>query len=235
MVSHEFVQLLAMLPKSHPWHGVSPHVVGTSMIRAFIEMVPADRMKLELDKATGHLHVDRPLLYSSSCPNLYGFIPQTYCGELVAERCSKRTKRRGIIGDGDPLDICVITDSVFSHGDLFVTARPIGGLRMIDNKQADDKIIAVLKDDLTFGKIEDISQLPEAVINRLEHYFLSYKRSFASESKSKKPIVSIPEVYGAEEAFEVIRLSLQDYQNLYGTLADRLERLQQILTAAPKA
>jgi inorganic pyrophosphatase len=233
MVSQEFAELLAMLPKSHPWHGVSPHLVDIRMIKAYIEMVPSDKMKLELDKATGHLHVDRPLLYSSSCPTLYGFIPRTYCGDLVAKRCSQRTKRRGIVGDGDPLDICVITDSVFSHGDLFVTARPIGGLRMIDNKQADDKIIAVLKDDLTFGKIEDISQLPEKVIDRLEHYFLSYKRSLTNESKPKKPVVAIPEIYGAEEAYEVIRLSLEDYQNLYGTLGQRLERLQEILTARP--
>ncbi len=233
MVSQEFAELLAMLPKSHPWHGVSPHLVDIRMIKAYIEMVPSDKMKLELDKATGHLHVDRPLLYSSSCPTLYGFIPRTYCGDLVAKRCSQRTKRRGIVGDGDPLDICVITDSVFGHGDLFVTARPIGGLRMIDNKQADDKIIAVLKDDLTFGKIEDISQLPEKVIDRLEHYFLSYKRSLTNESKPKKPVVAIPEILGAEEAYEVIRLSLEDYQNLYGTLGQRLERLQEILTASP--
>lgn len=233
MVSQEFGGLLAMLPKSHPWHGVSPHLADTRMIKAYIEMVPSDKMKLELDKATGHLHVDRPLLYSSSCPTLYGFVPQTYCGDLVAKRCSQRTKRRGIIGDGDPLDICVITDSVFGHGDLFVTARPIGGLRMIDNKQADDKIIAVLKDDLTFGKIEDISQLPAAVVTRLKHYFLSYKQSFANESKPKKPVVAIPEIYDAAEAYEVIRLSLEDYKNLYGTLGQRLERLQQLLTASP--
>lgn len=234
MVSQELTQLLAMLAKSHPWHGVCPQLADKRLIKAYIEMVPGDKMKLELDKATGHLHVDRPLLYSSSCPTLYGFISQTYCGELVAKRCSKRTGRRGIVGDGDPLDICVITDSVFSHGDLFVSARPIGGLRMIDNKQADDKIVAVLKDDLTFGKIEDISQLPEAVVTRLKHYFLSYKQSFDINSKVKKPVVAIPEIYGAEEAYEVIRLSLEDYKNLYGTLSQRLEQLQEILTALPK-
>lgn len=227
MVSHKLMQLLSMLPKSHPWHGVSPVVPDSPMIKAYIEMVPGDKMKLELDKKTGHLHVDRPQFYSSSCPALYGFIPQTYCGEQVAKRCAKRTRRRGIIGDGDPLDICVITDAVFSHGDLFVTARPIGGLRMIDNKQADDKIIAVLKQDITFGSIEDISQLPEAVITRLKHYFLSYKQSFAG--KSTKPVVDIPEVYDANEAFEVIRLSMADYRSLHGTVSERLEELQQLL------
>ncbi|MBP6348026.1 MAG: inorganic pyrophosphatase [Candidatus Obscuribacter sp.] len=226
MVSKKLAQLLSMLPKSHPWHGVAPLISDTDMVRAYIEMVPGDRMKLELDKATGHLFVDRPQFYSSSCPDLYGFIPQTFCGKRVADRCAKQTKRRGIVGDGDPLDICVITDSVFSHGDLFVKARPIGGLRMIDKKEADDKIIAVLNQDITYGEIEDISQLPAAVITRLRHYFLSYKQSFAEGNK--KPVVTIPEIYGAAEAREVIALSLADYKELYGTVAERLEELQQL-------
>lgn len=229
MVSPEFERLLATLFKSHPWHGVSPHHDDATLISAYIEMVPGDQKKLELDKATGHLHVDRPQFFSSSCPTLYGFIPQTYCGAGVAQRCSKRTRRRRICGDGDPLDICVITEKDFSHGDLFVTAKPIGGLRMIDNQQADDKIIAVLDQDIAFSGIEDISQLPEAVLTRLKHYFLSYKQSF--DGTSKKPAVKIAEVYNAREALEVIQLSLDDYKNCFGTHADRLELLRQFLSS----
>jgi inorganic pyrophosphatase len=97
---------------------------------------------------------------------------------------------------------------------------------MIDKKEADDKIIAVLNQDITYGEIEDISQLPPAVIRRLRHYFLSYKESFA-EGKNK-PVVTIPEIYGAAEAHEVIALSLEDYKELYGTVAERLEELQQL-------
>ena len=81
------------------------------------------------------------------CPTLYGFIPQTYCGKEVAARCAEKTGATGIQGDGDPMDICVLTEKAFAHGSLFVRAKPIGGLRMIDGEQADDKIIAVLEKD----------------------------------------------------------------------------------------
>jgi len=98
--------------------------------------------------------VDRPQRLSSLCPTLYGFIPQTYCGKEVAALCAERTGVNDIQGDGDPMDICVLTEKAFAHGGLFVHAQPIGGLRMIDGEQADDKIIAVLESDLAYGQIK---------------------------------------------------------------------------------
>ncbi|MBZ0187599.1 MAG: inorganic diphosphatase, partial [Candidatus Obscuribacterales bacterium] len=80
MAEDEFSMLLSTLFKSHPWHGVSPGSDAPELVRAYIEIVPTGAVKLELDKATGHLHVDRPQRFSSMCPMLYGFIPQTYCG-----------------------------------------------------------------------------------------------------------------------------------------------------------
>ena len=74
----------------------------------YIEIVPTDTVKYELDKATGHLKIDRPQKYSSVCPTLYGLLPQTFCGERVAEACRERVGRTDIVGDGDPLDICVL-------------------------------------------------------------------------------------------------------------------------------
>ncbi|NHW17327.1 inorganic diphosphatase, partial [Escherichia coli] len=85
-----------------------------------------------------------PQRFSSQCPTLYGFIPQTYCDELVAKRCAERTGLKDIKGDGDPIDICVLTEKVISSGNLLVRAIPIGGFRMVDGDEADDKIIAVL-------------------------------------------------------------------------------------------
>lgn len=230
MVSKEFETLLSTMFKSHPWHGVSALCDNPELVRAFIEMVPNDRVKLELDKSTGHLHVDRPQFFSSSSPTLYGFVPQTYCGERVAQRCAMRTGLKRVAGDGDPLDICVITEKDFSHGDLLLRVRPIGGLRMIDKKQADDKIIAVLDQDIAFSGITDVSQLPEGIVTRLKHYFLSYKQSFSGSAK--KPVVKIAEVYGREEAFEVIRLSMEDYVAKFGTQSDRLEQLRKLLASA---
>lgn len=198
--------------QAHPWHGVSPGEDVPATVVAYIEIVPTDTVKFELDKATGLLRLDRPQRFSSQCPTLYGFIPQTYCDELVAKRCAERTGLKGVQGDGDPMDICVLTEKVIPSGGLLVRAVPIGGLRMVDGDQADDKIIAVLESDLVYGELQHIAQCPKALIERLKHYFLTYKQ-IPNEGRRK---VEIHEVYDRTEALEVIQRSLKDYQRVYG-------------------
>src|SRR5690242_17347130 len=122
--------LFAVLFQAHPWHGISPGPKAPESVTAYIEIVPADDVKFELDKASGHLKVDRPQRYSSLCPTLYGFIPQTYCSTEVARRCGEKTGIELIEGDHDPLDICVLTERTIPHGGFLVRARPIGGLRL---------------------------------------------------------------------------------------------------------
>ena len=142
-------------------------------VTAFIEVVPTDTVKYEIDKISGYLRVDRPQKFSNVVPALYGFIPQTYCGKRVGDFCNAKTGRSDIKGDGDPIDICVLTEKDLSHGDLLVDAIPIGGFRMIDGNQADDKIIAILKNDTVYGHYDNIDDVPKIVIQRLEHYFLT--------------------------------------------------------------
>src|ERR1700730_14954650 len=168
--------LLHLLFQANPWHGGAPGEDAPVCVSTYIEIVPTDAVKYELDKASGHLRVDRPQRFSSMCPTLYGFIPQTYCGEEVAALCAQRTGATGIQGDGDPMDICVLTEKSFAHGSLFVSAEPIGGLRMIDGEQADDKIVAVLESDVAWGHLRELADCPDAIIERLKHYFLTYKQ-----------------------------------------------------------
>jgi inorganic pyrophosphatase len=195
----------------HPWHGVGIGAQAPRVLTTFIEIVPTDTVKYEIDKHSGILKVDRPQLYSNVCPTLYGFVPQTYCAERVGAFCDLRTGRKGIQGDGDPVDICVLTEKSFSHGDMLLESIPIGGLRMIDKSQADDKIIAVLKGDAVYGRIDNIDGLPSTLIDRLRHYFLTYKQS---PDKSEH-IVEITDVYGRADALEVIRRSYADYYEHY--------------------
>ncbi|MBN1204385.1 MAG: inorganic pyrophosphatase [Myxococcaceae bacterium] len=201
--------------QAHPWHGVSPGEDAPATITAYIELVPTDAVKYELDKETGILRLDRPQQFSSQCPTPYGFIPQSFCGPLVARRAAERTGHKDIQGDGDPLDICVLTEKVITSGNLLVSAVPIGGFRLIDGNEADDKIIAVLESDLAYGEIHHMAQAPRAMVDRLKHYFLTYKQ-IPGEGKRK---VEIAEVYDRPEALEVIRRSLKDYQRLYGASA----------------
>lgn len=198
--------------QAHPWHGVSPGSETPELINAYIEIVPTDAVKYELDKTSGHLRVDRPQRFSSFCPTLYGFIPRTFCGSEVAELTQQRTGLSGIEGDKDPMDICVLSEKTFAHGSFFLRARPIGGLRMIDRRQADDKIIAVLEGDLAYGGIHEINEVPKGLVDRLKHYFLSYKQLPGDEPKK----VEITHVYDRAEALEAIARSLRDYQTEFG-------------------
>ena len=198
--------------QAHPWHGVSPGSETPELINAYIEIVPTDAVKYELDKTSGHLRVDRPQRFSSFCPTLYGFIPRTFCGREVAELTQQRTGLSSIEGDKDPMDICVLSEKTFAHGSFFLHARPIGGLRMIDRRQADDKIVAVLEGDLAYGNIREIDEVPTGLVDRLKHYFLSYKQLPGDEPKK----VEITHVYDRAEALEVIARSLRDYQTEFG-------------------
>jgi inorganic pyrophosphatase len=202
-----FLKHIGSLFKSHPWHGVHIGSEAPSVVTAYIEIVPTDTVKYETDKISGILRIDRPQRYSNVCPTLYGFVPQTYCSDAVARISIDALGRPQIVGDGDPLDICVLTERPISQGDVLLQAIPIGGLRMIDKGEADDKIIAVLQGDPAFGGLTEISECPAALIDRLTHYFLTYKQAPHEETKR----CEITHVYGAEEARRVIEASRQDY------------------------
>ena len=219
-INDPIVRLMGLRYKSHPWHGLDIGTDAPNVVTAFIEMVPTDAVKYELDKVSGYIKIDRPQKYSNVVPALYGFLPQTYCGDLVAEYCMSQTERTDIHGDGDPLDICVLTEKTSSHGDIIAEVRPIGGFRMLDKNEADDKIIAVLKHDATYNIYNDISELPHVVIDRLRHYFLTYKDLPGEERRTE-----ITHVYNKEEAFEVIRRSAEDYKNHFQGLEDILSRV----------
>jgi len=216
--------LLATMFQAHPWHGVPPGD-PEGALNAYIEIVPSDVVKYELDKPSGHLRIDRPQRYSSQAPSLYGFVPQTYCGERVAARSSERTGLPGMRGDGDPMDICVLTEKGTAHGGFLLHARAVGGLRMVDGDEADDKVLAVLEQDLVFGKMQDISQVPQGLVDRLRHYFLSYKQLPGPGARK----VQIAEVYGREEAVEVIRRSVEDYRAKFGAPEERARKLREML------
>jgi len=207
--------------KSHPWHGVEIGKQAPYCITVYIEIVPTDTVKYELDKVSGHLRVDRPQRYSNVCPTLYGLIPQTYCGGSVGEYSASLLNRPSLIGDQDPLDICVLTEKSITHGDILLEAIPIGGLRMIDGQEADDKIVAILKGDTFQEQWKDIKECPVPLIERLMHYFLTYKDAPGSEKKH----CEITHVYGREEAHEIIRRSQLDYATHFGQLQAQLASL----------
>jgi inorganic pyrophosphatase len=203
---------------SHPWHGISIGADAPEIVTCFIEVIPGDTVKYELDKYSGYLKVDRPQKFSSLVPALYGFIPQTYCEHRIAEFCMEKTGQKDIVGDKDPLDVLVLTERHINHGNILVQAIPIGGFRMIDGGEADDKIIAILKQDDIYNSWTDVTELPAALLKRLKHYFLTYK-DMPGKLVNR---CEITHTYGKEEALEVIRRSQLDYLDYFGNINSKL-------------
>ncbi len=197
--------------RPHPWHGIEPGDRFPEIVRAYIEIVPSDGVKYESDKYSGYLKVDRPQRFSSFCPTLYGFVPQTYCGERVAAHRIPGAPEV-TCGDGDPLDICVLTDRPIARGEILLEARPIGGLRMVERREADDKIIAVLANDKFWEKANDVQDLPEVLVERLRHYFSTYKLVPGKESQTY-----IESSYNADYAMKVIQAAMADYDEGFGS------------------
>lgn len=201
------------LVQAHPWHGITPGEYAPELVTAFIELVPLDTVKYEIDKASGHLKLDRPHKYSSLCPTLYGFIPRTYSGNGVAQLAAPKSGIN-LTGDRDPLDICILTENPISRGGILVTARPVGGFRLLDQNEVDDKIIAVLENDSVFGGCSQLSQIPDGLLDRLKHYFLTYKE-LPEYSPDFEHNIEISRVYGAAEAASVINQAIADYNSCF--------------------
>jgi inorganic pyrophosphatase len=194
--------------QAHPWHGIRVGAEAPTIVNAFIEIVPADTVKYEIDKTSGHLKLDRPQQFSNVCPAPYGFVPQTWCTTQVAALAARRTGRTIARGDNDPLDVCVLTERPITHGAILVRARPIGGLCLLDKGEADDKIVAVLVDDPAYGAFRDLADVPPPLVDRLRHYFLTYKELPDVTGPRRCEIAG---VYGAADAHDVIRAAMADY------------------------
>ncbi len=191
--------------RPHPWHGLEVGPTPPSIVHAYIEMCSFDTVKYEVDKETGYIKVNRPQRSSSFPPTLYGFIPKTLSGKRVQELMKGAKK-----GDGDPLDICVLSERPINRMDIIANTRVVGGFPMLDNGEADDKIVGILENDPLWANVRDISELPQALIERLRHYFMTYKLT-----PGQKADVSIAEEYGREHAEKVVRASIMDYDEEY--------------------
>ena len=114
-------------------------------------------------------------------------------------------------GDGDPLDLCGISERPLTRAEVILTARVVGGIQAVDGGEADDKIIAVLDNDEFWHAVQDVDQLPDILIERLRHYFGTYKMMPGGTSQ-----MVIKRVYDREYAQKVVSAAMEDYGETYG-------------------
>jgi inorganic pyrophosphatase len=174
---------------AHPWHGVSPGDQSPRLVNAIIEIPQGSRAKYEIDKASGLLIMDRVIYSSFHYPINYGFIPKTY-GD-----------------DHDPLDILVLS-SINIQPMCIVEAKVIGVMQMIDNGEADDKIIAVANNDVSVNHINNVEEMPEHFFKEVRHFFEDYK-------KLENKTVVVEEFGDKAMALKVIQQAIDLYKTTF--------------------
>lgn len=109
------------------------------------------------------------------------------------------------------MDICVVSERPITRAQVILSAKVVGALQMLDGGEADDKIIAVLENDNFWGDVEDVSELPKVLVERLQHYFSTYK---LVPGQGKR--VLIEQVLHYQQAQKLVLAAMEDYQNAYG-------------------
>ena len=171
------------------FHDIEKSRIKPEKFVAFIEIQKGGKVKYELDKETGLVIFDRLLSTSMVYPANYGFIPRT------------------LGGDGDPLDVLVITTEPLNSG-VLVEAKPIGIINMIDDGEANEKIVAVATSDPFLKNVESLKDLPQHTFDEMKHFFEHYK-----DLQNKK--TEITGIEGKERALKIIQDSLYNYDAEY--------------------
>jgi len=167
------------------WHDIEP---GTAdEMNVIIEIPKGSKNKYEIDKKTGLIALDRAMHTSQDYPFDYGFVPKT------------------LYGDGDPLDVVVLTTYPLYPG-ILIRVRPVGIMGMLDGGEDDAKIIAVPCEDPRFDEIKDIDDVNTHTKKEIRHFFETYKKI-----QNKEVVVSeFENKQKAENAFEASKKMYQE-------------------------
>ena len=171
------------------WHDIDSSRISKDSFVAVIEIPKGGRNKYELDKQTGLLKLDRVLYTATHYPANYGFIPRTYAG------------------DEDPLDVLVLCQEEIVPMAL-VEVYPIGVLKMIDQEQVDEKIIAISKQDPFLNMYNDISEIPAHISAEIMHFFEVYKQLEGKQT-------TVDKIMGRKEAEKIIEESIMNYRKKF--------------------
>ena len=173
----------------NPWHDINPKRVLPEHFLSVIEIPKGSKKKYELDKETGMIKLDRILFTSTHYPSNYGFIPLTYAD------------------DNDPLDVLVLCSETLDPLTM-VECYPIGVVKMEDNLEVDEKIIAIPFRDPVYSGYRDIATLPQHILTEISHFFEVYKALEHSKT-------SVKTIMDREQALVVIQKGLDRYGEIF--------------------
>ncbi len=170
-------------------HDVEIGDESPKVVNAIVEIPKDSKIKYELDKKTGMLRLDRYLFSAVHYPGDYGFIPRT------------------LWMDGDPLDVFIITHRE-TYPLTICEVKVIGVIRMIDQDEQDDKIVAVHAKDPRYSEWNSIKDVPAHFLKELHVFLESYKHL---ENK----VVKVFEILDKDEAYKDIKKAQKLYEIEY--------------------
>ena len=179
------------------WHDINEERIKVDDFIAVIEIPNGCSVKYELDKETGLLRVDRVLHTATHYPANYGFIPRTYAD------------------DRDPLDVLVLGTAT-AYPLSLMRCYPIGAIKMVDNNELDEKIIAIPFGDPNYNMYKSVDELPKHVFDEMKHFFTVYKTL-----ENKDTVVD--ETGSREEAMDIIRHSIEQYRMNHYNLVNNIK------------
>ena len=171
----------------NPWHDFGDERIKIDNFISVIEIPKGSKNKYELDKESGLLRLDRILYTSTHYPANYGFIPRT------------------LSEDGDPLDVLVLCQEKLEPLSI-IECYPIGMITMIDEDEADEKIVAIPINDPFLNSYNDLCELPQHQFQEIKHFFEVYKYLENKETR-------VDNIVGRSEAVETIKKCIVAYHN----------------------
>lgn len=170
------------------WHDVPLGEGAPEEFNVIVEIPRGSHNKYEIDKETGLIKLDRVNYSAAHYPCDYGFAPRT------------------LWDDGDALDVIVLTTNPVPPG-IVVTVRAVGLMKMTDDGESDDKVIAVPVEDIRFDDVKDIDDVNKHTQKELQHFFEQNKKL------KKKPVeITVHGFFGRAEALEAVKRSIELYK-----------------------
>ena len=174
------------------WHDISADRISPEDFMAVIEIPRDCKNKYEMDKETGLLRLDRVLHTATHYPANYGFIPRTYAD------------------DHDPLDVLVL-GSAAVYPMTLIRCYPIGAIKMVDDNEHDEKIIAIPFGDPNYKMYTRIEDLPQHIFDEMAHFFSVYKQLEHKQT-------TVQEIVGKNESVDIIKKAMANYNATFANI-----------------
>ena len=210
-------RLMGLRYKSHPWHGVFIGKDAPENVTAFIEVVPTDTVKYEIDKENGTFALTVLKNIRTWFLPYMDLFPRLTVASRLEDSVWKKQEKPESGETATQLIFACLPKKLLHTAIFWLMPAQLAGFRMIDGNEADDKIIAVLTNDVVYSEYKDLSDLPDIVVERLKHYFLTYK-----DMPGKASHTEITHIYGVSEALEVIKCSISDYHQRFDNIGKLL-------------